>query len=153
MSEKNKKKVKYILARTKKSLLKPNNPIKKIKYLKAQSIKMDKNKTWPEKEFESILKEMKITYETQKILGGKIFDYYLPDTNTLCEVDGDYYHANDEKYKKEDLNEMQKRNIKNDKYKNTIAIGMNYDIFRVWESELKKDRKAVIQRIKKEILS
>ena len=49
--------------------------------------------------------------------------------------------------------ENKRKVIKNDKYKNTIAIGMNYGIFRVWESELKKDRKAVIERIKKEILS
>jgi very-short-patch-repair endonuclease len=144
-----KKKVASILRRQKKSLT--NNPIKKIKYLNAQSYKMDKNKTWPEREFESILKELNIEYESQKILKGKIFDYYIPSTKTICEVDGDYFHANPEKYTT--LNEMQKRSVKNDKWKDIIAKGMGYNIFRVWESELKKDRNAVIERIKKEILS
>lgn len=144
------KKVNSILRKTKSNLLKSRNAIKKIKYLQAQSYRMDKNKTWPEIEFEKVLKEMNIKYESQKILKGKIFDYYIPDYNTLCEVDGDYYHGNEEMFS--ELNEMQKKNIKNDKYKNIISKGMGYNIFRVWESELKKDRNAVIERVKSEIL-
>ena len=72
--EEKKKKVASILRRTKKKLLKPKNKIKKIKYLQAQSYRMSKNTTWPEKEFESILKEMGNEYESQKILRGKIFE-------------------------------------------------------------------------------
>jgi very-short-patch-repair endonuclease len=143
-----KKRVAAILRKTKRSL--KSNPIKKVRYLHAQSYKMNKNKTWPEKEFESILEELGVKYESQKILKGKIFDYYIPSTNTLCEVDGDYYHGNEEKY--EVLSEMQKRNKKNDNYKNIIAKGMGYQIFRVWESELKESRDAVKKRIKSEIL-
>jgi len=145
-----KKKVNSILRRTKKNLLKSRNAISKVKYLQSQSIRMDKNKTWPELEFEKVLKEMNIKYETQKILKGKIFDYYLPDYNTLCEVDGDYYHGNKELFL--ELNSMQKRNKKNDNYKNLISKGMGYKIFRVWESELKKDLELVKNRIQKEIL-
>jgi very-short-patch-repair endonuclease len=80
----------------------------------------------------------------------KIFDYFLPDYNTLCEVDGDYYHGNKEMFS--ELNEMQKRNKKNDTYKDIISKGMGYKIFRVWESELKRDKNLVIERIKNEIL-
>ena len=144
------KKVNSILRKTKNNLLKSRNAIKKIKYLQAQSYRMDKNKTWPELEFEKVLREMGIKYETQKILKGKIFDYYLPDYNTLCEVDGDYYHGNKEIFS--ELNEMQKRNKKNDTYKDIISKGMGYKIFRVWESELKRDKNLVIERIKNEIL-
>lgn len=148
--EEKKKKVASILRRTKKKLLKPKNKIKKIKYLKAQSYRMSKNTTWPEKEFESVLKEMGIEYESQKILRGKIFDYYIPSCNMLCEVDGDYYHGNEKKYKT--LNEMQKKIKQNDRYKNIISKGMGYGIFRVWESELKEDRELVKERIRNEIL-
>jgi very-short-patch-repair endonuclease len=144
------KKVKSILKQTKKRLLKPKNKIKKVKYLQAQSYRMDKNKTWPEKEFESILIEMKIDYESQKILRGKIYDYFIPSANMLCEVDGDYYHGNPEKY--EVLSEMQKKISQNDRYKNIIAKGMGFDIFRVWESELKENREYVKERIRNEIL-
>lgn len=150
-SFKKKKKVNYILKKTKRNLRKSRNEISKIKYLNAQANRMDKKKTWPEREFEDVLKEMNIEYETQKILKGKIFDYYIPSTNTLCEVDGDYYHGNPEKY--EVLSEMQKRSRKNDKWKNTLANGMGYNIFRVWESELKNNRSNVIERIKREILN
>lgn len=149
MNEHEKKRiVAGILRKTKRNL--KSNPIKKVRYLHAQSYKMSKNKTWPEREFESILQEMGIKYESQKILRGKIFDYYIPSTNTLCEVDGDYYHGNEEKY--EVLSEMQKKAKKNDNYKNIIAKGMGYQIFRVWESELKENRDAVKQRIEDEIL-
>jgi very-short-patch-repair endonuclease len=144
------KKVKSILSQTKKRLLKPKNKIKKVRYLQAQSYRMNQNKTWPEKEFESILKEMGIEYECQKILRGKIYDYFIPSTNTLCEVDGDYYHGNRETY--ETLNEMQKKISQNDRYKNIIAKGMGYEMFRVWESELKDNRELVKERIRNEIL-
>jgi very-short-patch-repair endonuclease len=143
------KKVQSILRKTKKKLR--HSPIKKVRYLHAQSYKMSKNKTWPEKEFESILKELNIKFETQKILQGKIFDYYIPSTNTICEVDGDYWHGNKEKY--DTLNEMQKRNIKNDKRKSIIARGLGYNLFRVWESELKENRQGVIDRVKREIVN
>lgn len=149
--EEKKKKVSSILRQTKRKLLKPRNQIKKIKYLQAQSCRMSKNTTWPEREFESILKEMNIEYESQKILKGKIFDYYIPSANMLCEVDGDYYHGNEEKY--ETLNEMQKRTKQNDRYKDIISKGMGYGIFRVWESELKENRELVKERILNEILT
>jgi very-short-patch-repair endonuclease len=145
-----KKQVNSILNKTKRSLRKSRNQITKIRYLHAQAIKMENKKTWPEQEFESILKELNIEYESQKILKGKIFDYYIPSTKTLVEVDGDYYHGNKEKY--DTLNEMQKRNVKNDKWKDIIANGMGYKIFRVWESELKESRENVIKRIQDEIL-
>jgi len=145
-----KKRVAAILRKTKRQLTKPRNQIKKGVYLNAMANKMDNKKTWPEREFEEILKELNIEDETQKILRGKIFDYYIPSANMICEVDGDYWHGNPEKY--EVLNEIQKRATKNDKWKDTIAKGMGYGIFRVWESELKDNRKEVIKRIKNEIL-
>ena len=148
--EEKKKKVASILRRTKRQLLKPKNKIKKIKYLQAQAYRMSKNTTWPEKEFESVLKEMNIEFESQKILKGKIFDYYIPSCNVLCEVDGDYYHGNEEKY--DVLSEMQKKIKQNDRYKNIISKGMGYGIFRVWESELKDNRELVKERIRNEIL-
>ena len=47
---------------------------------------------------------------------------------------------------------MQKKISQNDRYKNIIAKGMGYNIFRVWESELKESREKVIERIENEIL-
>ena len=47
---------------------------------------------------------------------GKIFDFYEPKTNTLFEIDGNYFHGDRKIY--EELSPMQKRNVKNDEYKN-----------------------------------
>jgi very-short-patch-repair endonuclease len=37
-----------------------------------------------------MLKELGISYKTQFRVGYKFYDFYLPDSNTLIEVDGDY---------------------------------------------------------------
>jgi very-short-patch-repair endonuclease len=119
----------------------------KKKYVAGQAKRMSKNKTWPEKEFEKLMKELNVDYEEQKILGLKIFDFYLPSINTIVEVDGNYFHGDTEKYAV--LNNMQKRNVKNDKFKDVLAIGMGYKIERVWESDLKENYADVKTRFKK----
>ena len=65
-----------------------------LNIVQKNAAKMSKIMTWPEREFQKLLIELGIKYETQKIVGKKIFDFYLPDYNMIVEVDGDYYHAN-----------------------------------------------------------
>jgi very-short-patch-repair endonuclease len=43
-----------------------------------------------EKRFEMLLKELNIKYSTQKQLGWKYYDFFLPEHKILIEVDGDY---------------------------------------------------------------
>ena len=46
---------------------------------------------------------------------------------------------------------MQKRNVKNDEFKDTLANGRGYILTRVWESDLAKKYEEVKDSIKKQI--
>ena len=117
---------------------KRRTPEEKAEYLKKKAIEMADKQTWPELEFEKILKELGIDYRSQEIVGGKIFDFYIPSVNLLVEIDGDYWHYN-RKTNKKGPNRTQKRNIINDKKKNVIAKTGGYKLSRVWESDLKEN--------------
>lgn len=135
-----KKKVASILRKAKRKARRasPNAITKKI-YLESQARKMDRNPTAPEIAFEEIMKSLGISYTSQKIVGGKIYDFFLEKYNILAEVDGDYFHAHPDKYKPEDLNEMQKKSIRTDKKKDIIAKGSGYGLLRFWESDIMKN--------------
>lgn len=117
--------------------------------LKANASKMSKKMTWPEREFKKLLKELKVEFEVQKIVGTKIFDFYIPKANLLVEIDGDYYHANPKLVEEEDRNHMQQKNVRNDSFKDALASGLGYNIERVWENDLKKNYKVVKDKFKK----
>ena len=108
--------------------------------------KMRENKTWPEREFESIMNELGIPFEDQKILGKKIYDYYLPTRNLIVEVHGDYWHGNPNKF--ESMNKMQIRNKKNDIFKKNQAINKGFEYEEVWEDDLKKKRSEIVELFK-----
>ena len=105
---------------------------------------MSNKMTWPEREFVKLMKEIGCKYEAQKIILGKIYDFYIPCINTLIEIDGDYYHGNPLIF--ESLNSMQKRNQKNDKKKDVIAIGCGYKLERIYENDLKNNYSKIKQK-------
>lgn len=106
-------------------------------FVRSKAKEMAKNKTWPEMEFERLLNELGVPYRTQEVVGGKIFDFYIPSANLLVEIDGDYWHGNPKIYKRP--NKMQNTNKKNDRKKTLIAENEGYKISRVWESDLKEN--------------
>jgi len=114
---------------------KRRTPEEKEAFLKAKALEMSEKKTWPELEFEKMLNELGVEFRTQEIVGGKIFDFYIPSENLLVEIDGDYWHGNPSVYKRP--NKMQNTNRKNDRRKTLIAENEGYKISRVWESDLK----------------
>jgi very-short-patch-repair endonuclease len=127
------------------------NPFGSGQDLKKKASKMSTKMTKPEREMNQILKELKVEFEPQKVVGFKIYDFYVPQANLLIEVDGDYFHANPEVYTEGDLNSMQKRNVKNDVFKDTLASGRGYNLIRVWESDLANKYEEVKSNIKKEL--
>jgi len=127
------------------------NPFGSSDSIKKNASKMTKKMTKPEKEMNQILKELKVEFEPQKVVGFKIYDFYVPQSNLLIEVDGDYFHANPEVYTEEALNSMQKRNLKNDEFKDTLANGRGYNLIRVWESDLANKYEEVKLNIKKQL--
>lgn len=141
-----KKKVARILRGLKKKAKAPLYAAKKDIFIKKQAEKMLKKMTWPEREFKKLMRELGIKIFPQKIVCKKIYDFYEPISNTLFEVDGNYWHGDSKIY--ETLSPMQKRAVKNDSYKDILAIGLGYKIERIWENDLKKDYKGVKERMK-----
>lgn len=110
--------------------------MKKEKRLEASAKKMSNKMTSPEKIFAGMMKELGIEFESQKVIDNKIYDFYIPSKNMIIEIDGDYFHANPLIYESEDLNKMQIRNVKNDKYKDILAKGRGFKLERAWEYDL-----------------
>lgn len=137
------KRAKKMIAKLKEQARNPEG----LNILKVNAGKMSEKLTWPEREFKKILKELKVEFEVQKIVGSKIFDFYIPSKNLLVEVDGDYWHGNKDKFSV--LNGLQEKAIRNDIFKDSLAAGLGFEIERVWESDLKVDFKAVKARFKK----
>jgi len=125
----------------KKSLLRQKSRgfLGKKKFVESQAKKMSKKMTWPEREFVKLMEEIGMKYESQRIVGTKIFDFYLPNNKLLVEIHGDYYHANPIIYENKKLNKMQERNMRNDNFKEVLARGMGYKFKVVWEYDLKKN--------------
>lgn len=83
--------------------------------------------TKPERTFYEALDKRKITYIPQYLLNNKfVVDAYLPDLNTLIQVDGDYWH---------NLERVQKK----DKSFNAYAKKCGFKVARFWEHEIYKN--------------
>lgn len=144
-----KKKYAALLRQAKKKPKRVRTVAEKARYVQKQADKMSKTMTKPEKLFKQICKELKIKIESQKIVMGKIFDFYVPSKNTLVEVDGDYWHGFD--LTLEEMNGTQRRAAKNDKKKDMIAKGTGHGLFRIWEHELVKDYETAKARVLAEL--
>lgn len=138
------KKMKKAILKLKKSALGTSNT-----QIKKNAKKMSGKMTWPEREFKKLLEELCIDCEVQKILKNKIYDFYIPSKNLLVEVQGDYWHGSPKEYNPEDLNGVQKKNMRNDIYKKSLALTAGYFIEAVWESDLKNNYEMVKSRFKK----
>lgn len=91
-----------------------------------------------EDKIESLLKKKQVRYVKEKtfpaLRNGKLrFDFYLPETQTLIEVDGEqHFKFTDYFYNsKKEFNHAKQ----NDYYKNSFALSHNYKLYRIpfWE--------------------
>lgn len=67
----------------------------------------------------------------------------------LIEVDGDFYHSNPLKVKKDDMNPMQKHNKFVDKLKDEWAKSHGIPLLRIWENDIRNNTSKVMKDIKK----
>lgn len=139
-----KKQVARLLKNAKKALKPKRTVTQKNSYLKKQAKKMDRKPTGLEILFAKLLKEIGVEFETQKIVGGKIFDFYVPKANLIIETDGIFWHGKDKKIS--EMNLIQKRAVKNDKKKDIIAKAHGFKIERVWEDDLNDNYTQVKKR-------
>ena len=82
---------------------------------------------------------------------GRFFDFFVEDEGLLIEIDGDFWHANPEKYKEEDLKHHQKRARIIDEYKERWANLHGFPIIRFWESDIRKNPKKVMKELKERL--
>ena len=105
-----------------------------------------------EKYIEELLQELSITYETQLLLKVSnkkryFYDLYIPSSNLIIEIQGDYWHANPNRYSAEDLVHYKFADIKaqdiwdRDKVKQDFAISKGYEIVSIWEYFIKNTSK------------
>lgn len=93
--------------------------------------------------FKETLEELNIPYQfkyriytkNKKPFWFREFDFLINNTNILIEIDGDYWHGNEET--QGDLNEFQIENRKKDKIKEDFASENGYRVFRFWGSKIK----------------
>ena len=100
----------------------------------------------------NFLDKLGVKYEYQKeiISIGRTFDFYLPEHNVLIEVDGDYYHFNEEVMKKPP-NRMQKKNKRADDIKNRWALLNCIVLLRIWENDIKNNPSVVMNMLEKRL--
>jgi very-short-patch-repair endonuclease len=66
----------------------------------------------------------------------RIFDFKIKGKNAIIETDGDFWHGNpNTKHHCKEINEVRI----NDKFKDEMAARRGYKVYRLWESDIKKD--------------
>lgn len=129
----------------------------------------DRKESGPEKSIRMLLQKNGIKfvqeYEVEYQLpsgrkGKKYYDFAIAAGKgklILLEVHGTYFHCEDYvrgKTKKwKDLTKIQKQNIRNDRFKETLASSINTPLLVVWESEIadQERHRNLIQRIENAI--
>jgi G:T-mismatch repair DNA endonuclease (very short patch repair protein) len=100
-----------------------------------------------EKDVQKVLNEFGIQMKYSVIFCFKQFDFGIRDKKILLEVQGDYWHGNPQVYS--EYNEIQKRNIENDKLKAQIAEKYGCKLFYIWEKDFRNKDYSVLMEIKK----
>lgn len=108
----------------------------KLREIGMRAAKQNKCDTKPELIFEKKLKEDNLTYEKQKRIGKYLVDFFIPQTNTIIEIYGDYWHCNPKIYDYPKT-KPQKRNIRIDTEKRKFFKDKGYNFLMFWESDLK----------------
>lgn len=92
----------------------------------------------------NLLNTFNIEYISTYFLTNKSYDLYIKEYNLLIEVNGDFWHANPDYYKSDDLmkfpnNEKLAFEVwEKDKNKKELAEKLGYNIFYIWENKIKK---------------
>lgn len=109
-----------------------------------------------EREIASFLQESKIDYKSQFHIKGVsyTYDFYLSKFNLIIEYQGDYWHANPNKYKSGTYINLIKKGQTivddiwaRDKLKKESAEQAGYKIKYIWESDYKKHGITILQEI------
>lgn len=96
-----------------------------------------------EKRIKSILDDMGIEYISNGFIGNRSFDIII--NNRIIEIQGDFWHANPDKYKPDDyLNFPGGKKItaselwKKDEEKKVMVEKLKYNLLYLWENDIKR---------------
>lgn len=107
-----------------------------------------------EKRIQFCLDILDIPYKKHIFVGDRNYDLLVFD-NVLIEVNGDYWHANPNIYKKGDIfnADMTSEQIwAKDDYKKLLAENLGYTLITIWESDIKnRDDIELVKFIKEEL--
>ncbi len=102
--------------------------------------------TLPERLTADKLTELGIKFVPQYPIDRMKVDFYLPETNTVLEVYGDYWHGNPTKYPKRSmLDEIQIQNINRDRKRKHFLIKSGYRFVYIWESQIKENPDVLVE--------
>jgi len=96
-----------------------------------------------ETRFAQTLSRLRVSYQPHAIVCEKNFDFKINKTNILVEINGDFWHANPNKYNKTDLLDMPGGKIKagdlweKDKNKTKLAEACGHKVLVLWENEMR----------------
>jgi len=94
-----------------------------------------------------IEKQFTLYYENKRY-----FIYDLKFNNKIIEYNGDYWHANPIKYKRNDILNFPRKSIKakriweKDKKKIELAESQGYEVLVIWENDYKKNKEETIKK-------
>lgn len=98
----------------------------------------------------SILDNIGVNYISQHIIDNKFcVDAYIPDHRLIIQFDGDYWHANPNKFTELDARQQKRVNV--DRSQEKYFAKHNYSILRFWGSQLRQDTDYVRDEIEKTI--
>lgn len=97
------------------------------------------------------LDKLNIVYQTQFKAEsiGRYYDFYCPASNTIIEIDGDYFHSYGLLY--EQMSPMQKKNKRVDEQKDKWAREHGINLIRIWEHDINKNPTQVMNMLKEKL--
>lgn len=95
-----------------------------------------KKDTSIEIKIEELLVDLQLNFIKQYRISKWVFDFYLPEFNTIIECQGDYWHANPLLFEDSKLNEIQLKNIDRDKRKKLFIEENQINSIFLWECEI-----------------
>ncbi len=91
-----------------------------------------------ERETYAALESLGLEFEPQHRIGYKVVDAFIASLNTIIECQGDYFHCNPAKYPNGPTNQMQTKNVTEDKRRFSTFKTQGYTVIALWEKDIKE---------------
>jgi very-short-patch-repair endonuclease len=96
--------------------------------------------------FSETLKCNNLEPKEEQIVGNYLVDFMFPEQRVVVEVDGDYWHANPDIYKRY-LNNTQKRVVEKDEKEAAYCKDNEWLLLRFWETDINNDIDTCIDKV------